>query len=59
VRHCLARIALPPPGDDRFQGMEIYPGMQAEVMIQVGERSPLDYLLQSIKDSINRALRED
>lgn len=39
--------------------MEIYPGMQAEVMIQVGERSPLDYLLQSIKDSINRALRED
>jgi hypothetical protein len=39
--------------------MEIYPGMQAEVMIQVGARSPLDYLLKPLKDSMNRAMRED
>jgi HlyD family type I secretion membrane fusion protein len=58
-RYYLARIALPPPGDPMFQGMETYPGMQAEVMIQTGERSPLDYLLQPIRDSMNRALRED
>lgn len=42
-----------------FQGMEFYPGMQAEVIIKIGKRSPLDYVLQPIKDSINRALRED
>jgi membrane fusion protein, type I secretion system len=59
MRYYLARVALPPLGDDMFQGMEIYPGMQAEVMIQLGERSPLDYLLQPINDSMNRALRED
>jgi membrane fusion protein, type I secretion system len=58
-RYYLARVTLPPPGDEAFQGMEIYPGMQAEVMIQVGERSPLDYLLQPLRDSMNRALRED
>ena len=59
LRYYLARIGLPPPGDDSFQGMEIYPGMQAEVMIQVGARSPLDYLLKPLKDSMNRAMRED
>lgn len=58
-RYYLARIALPPPDHESFQGMEIYPGMQAEVMIQVGERSPLDYLLQPLRDSMNRAMRED
>ena len=33
--------------------------MQAEVMIQVGARSPVDYLIQPIRESMNRALRED
>jgi HlyD family type I secretion membrane fusion protein len=59
LRYYLARIELPPVGDDSYQGMEIYPGMQAEVMVNLGERSPLDYLLQPIRDSLNRALRED
>jgi HlyD family type I secretion membrane fusion protein len=59
ARYYLARVDLPPIGHTSYQGMEIYPGMQAEVMIQVGNRTPLDYLLQPIKDSMNRALRED
>jgi len=59
ARYYLARIVLPPADDTAYQGMEVYPGMQAEVMIQVGARSPLDYLLQPIRDSMNRALRED
>ncbi len=54
----LARVALPSPDDPVFQGMEIYPGMKAEVIIEVGERTALDYLLQPIQDSFNRALRE-
>ncbi|MEP4486834.1 MAG: HlyD family type I secretion periplasmic adaptor subunit [Halioglobus sp.] len=59
ARYYLARVDLPPIGDASYQDMEIYPGMQAEVMIQVGDRTPLNYLLQPIWDSMNRALRED
>jgi len=59
LSYYLARIALPPRGDQRLQGIEIYPGMQAEVLIQVGERSPMEYLLRPLRDSINRAMRED
>jgi HlyD family secretion protein len=59
ARYYLARIELPAVGHESYQGIAVYPGMQAEVMIQVGDRSPLDYLLQPIKDSMNRALRED
>ena len=59
ARYYLARVDLPPLGHASYQDMEIYPGMQAEVMIQVGDRTPLNYLLQPIWDSMNRALRED
>jgi HlyD family secretion protein len=59
ARYYLARISLPPLEGELYKNREVYPGMQAEVMIQVGERSPLDYLLQPLKDSMNRALRED
>jgi HlyD family type I secretion membrane fusion protein len=59
ARYYLARVDLPPIGDASYQDIEVYPGMQAEVMIQVGARTPLNYLLQPIWDSMNRALRED
>ncbi len=55
----LARIELPPSSDQSYFGVELYPGMQAEVMIQVGERTPLDYLLRPITRGITRALREE
>ena len=41
-----------------LQGAPLYPGMQAEVMIITGERTTLDYLLQPITQSIERAFRE-
>ena len=34
------------------------PGMQAEVMIVTGARSALDYLLEPLMKSFNRAFRE-
>ena len=40
LRYVLARIGLSPPGDDSFQGMEIYPD-EAKVMVEIGARSPL------------------
>lgn len=53
-----ARIALDPdqPGLD---GLALVPGMPAEVMIVTGARTPLDYLLKPIVDSVGRALREE
>ena len=37
---------------------ELYPGMQAEVKIVTGARSALDYLLEPLMKSFNRAFRE-
>ena len=36
----------------------LHPGMQAEVMIVTGARSALDYLLEPLMLSLNRAFRE-
>ncbi len=37
---------------------ELYPGMQAEVMIVTGARSALDYLMEPLMKSFDRAFRE-
>lgn len=38
---------------------DLYPGMPVEVMIVIGERTALDYLIQPVADSFSRAFRED
>jgi len=40
------------------EGEELYPGMQAEVMIVTGARTTLDYFTRPITQSLNRAFRE-
>ena len=52
-----ARIALD-PGQPGLDALELVPGMPAEVMIVTGARTPLDYLLKPVVDSVGRALRE-
>jgi HlyD family secretion protein len=37
---------------------QLIPGMPAEVYISTGTRSPLDYLLQPLRESFRRAMRE-
>lgn len=37
---------------------DLVPGMPAEVYINTGTRSPLDYMLQPLRDSFRRAMRE-
>jgi HlyD family secretion protein len=37
----------------------LQPGMQVEVMIQTGDRTAFQYLVQPIVESVNRAWRED
>ncbi len=52
----LARIHLAkPPGGG---GPALQPGMEAEVVIQTGARTALDYMLEPLLRSFNRAFRE-
>ena len=55
----LARISLPEDPLPAHQELELYPGMQAEVMIVTGERTALEYLVRPVTRSFGRALRED
>jgi len=44
---------------DKLGELALKPGMEAEVMIRTGERTALQYLLQPIADSMDRAFREE
>ncbi|PCH58954.1 MAG: membrane-fusion protein, partial [SAR86 cluster bacterium] len=55
VDYFLARVELL---DELPEGVELYPGMQAEVMVVTGARTLLEYLTRPITQSLNRALRE-
>jgi len=53
-----ARVELGEDLSQALQGKALYPGMQTEVMIVTGSRVALDYLLQPLTQSFNRAFRE-
>ena len=55
----LAKVTLTDGFREALSGVEIVPGMQAEVMIITGEQTPLDYLINPISASLNRAWREN
>lgn len=52
-------VVLTQAVDESLDGETLYPGMQAEVMIVTGLRTPMDYLLEPLVSSINRAFREN
>jgi HlyD family secretion protein/epimerase transport system membrane fusion protein len=54
----VARIELAPDALAKLPDVTLYPGMPAEVMIQTGARTALDYLLSPITESLARAFRE-
>ncbi|MBD8066786.1 HlyD family type I secretion periplasmic adaptor subunit [Devosia sp. PTR5] len=51
-------VVLPESELDKADGLELYPGMPADVMIQTQSRTALEYLLGPVKDSFRRAMRE-
>ncbi len=55
----LARIELPPKEMEKLGKVKLSAGMQAEVLIQTGERTALDYLLKPLLDAFSRGLNED
>jgi HlyD family secretion protein len=53
-----ARVVIPANELVRVRGLSITAGMQAEVFIEVGSRSPLSYLLRPLTDQVSRAFKE-
>lgn len=52
------KVELDEKSIDQNTAVELYPGMPAEVIILLGERTVLDYLLSPIYGSVNRAFRD-
>ncbi len=55
----LARVEIKDDLEKNLGGAQLYPGMNAEVMIVTGERTALEYFFKPITSSLNRAFRED
>lgn len=55
----LARVGLTEEGTKRLGGLRLQPGMPAEVFINTGERTLLQYLIQPATDTFARSLIED
>ena len=53
------RIALTPSEIARLGGLEITPGMPAEVMMTAQPRTVLSYLMKPMTDQFNRAFRDE
>jgi HlyD family type I secretion membrane fusion protein len=58
-QYYVARIEVPDEEIGRLGKLKLQPGMQLEVMIQTGDRTAFQYLIQPIVDSLNRAWREE
>jgi HlyD family secretion protein len=52
------RIVLPDDERRRLGGLQLVPGMPAEVFMQTGSRTMLNYLLKPITEQMNRAFVE-
>lgn len=54
-----AKIELLEDPSEVINGVSVYPGMQADVMIVTGKRTALEYFLKPILKSFNQAFRDD
>ncbi len=59
LAYYLARIELDPPSLAALDDVKLYPGMPAEVMIQTGDRTALEYIISPITSGLQRAFREE
>lgn len=53
-----AEVRLTEEQRKMLQGLELYPGMPADVLVMTGERTPLQYFVEPIQDSFHKAFRE-
>jgi epimerase transport system membrane fusion protein len=55
----LAQVEVTPPDKGAVDGFALVPGMPAEVLINTGDRTFLQYLLQPASNMVARSLIED
>jgi HlyD family type I secretion membrane fusion protein len=58
VAHYKAELRIDAEAQAQLEGLELYPGMPAEVLIMTGKRTLWDFLVTPVKDSFTRAFRE-
>ena len=56
--HYKAEVRIDTDAQAQLDGLELYPGMPAEVLIMTGKRTLWDFLVTPVKDSFARAFRE-
>lgn len=54
-----ARVQIAPDALENLQDIELYPGMPANAMIIIGERTVFDYLVSPFLDVIDYGMREE
>lgn len=54
-----ALVELLPESERKLSGLTLLPGMPAEVLINTGERTLFEYLIQPVSDAFARAFIED
>lgn len=59
IPYFLARVALTEKGYEDLAELQLLPGMPAEVLINTGARTLLEYLVQPATDAVARSLIED
>ena len=52
------RVALPQDEIKRLENIHLIAGMQAEVFVEVNERTPFEYFFKPMQEQIARAFRE-
>ena len=55
----VARVAVSEAEVERLGERQLRPGMPADIMIKTGARTALDYLMQPLSDTVQRAWLED
>lgn len=55
----LARVSLTEKGTKTLGSLKLQPGMPAEVLINTGDRTLFQYIMQPITDAVARSLIED
>lgn len=59
ISYYQAKVELTPESYQKMAGLDLVPGMPAEVLINTGERTLFEYLVQPITNAFARAFIED
>ncbi len=55
----LLGVRVTPEERSKLKGLELLPGMPAEIFVNTGERTPLSYLVKPLTDALARTFKED